>query len=211
MTSATGLSRGQMKALDRFEALLRSRGVELGLLAAGDRERIRERHIEDSLRALACIGAGDDRVVDLGSGAGLPGIPLAIALPSVGFVLVEARRRRGAFLEMVVADLQLENVTVEVARVEDLDLQVDLCVARAFAPLETSWRAAERLLRPGGRLVYFAGATWAGVGHLPGELREAGVAVEICAPKQFIWQGPLVIMGGFSSIERSQDNGPKHS
>jgi 16S rRNA (guanine(527)-N(7))-methyltransferase RsmG len=205
------LSRGQMKALARFEELLRSRGVDLGLIAAGDRERIQERHIEDSLRALACIGAGDQQVVDMGSGAGLPGIPLAIVLPSIEFVLAEARRRRGAFLEMVVADLELENVTVEVRRVEDLDLRVDLCVARAFAPLEASWRAAERLLRPGGRLVYFAGATWTKGGHKVGELREAGIATEICVPKQFTWQGPLVIMGGFSSIDRSKDHGPKHS
>jgi 16S rRNA (guanine527-N7)-methyltransferase len=205
------LSQGQLNALDRFEELLRSRAVQLGLIAEGDRERIRERHITDSLRAVACVGAGDRRVIDLGSGAGLPGIPLAIALPAVGFVLVEARRLRGAFLEMVVADLSLGNVAVEVGRVEDLDLQADLCVARAFASLEASWRAAERLLRPGGRLVYFAGVTWNPADHRVGSLREAGLALEICAPKQFTWQGPLVIMGGFASIDRSQDHGPNYS
>jgi 16S rRNA (guanine527-N7)-methyltransferase len=190
--------------------LLRSRAVDLGLIAEGDRERIRERHIEDSLRALKCIGTGDRLVVDLGAGAGLPGVPLAIALPSVAFVLVEARRRRGAFLEMVVAELSLHNVTVEVGRAEAMDLRADLCVARAFAPLEASWRAAERLLRPDGRLVYFAGATWTQAGH-DSELRDAGVAMEICAPKQFTWQGPLVIMGRFSSTDGSQDHGPQHS
>ena len=182
----------------------------MGLVAEGDRERIRERHIEDSLRALDCIGVSDRRVADLGSGAGLPGVPLAIALPSVEFVLVEARRRRGAFLEMVVATLRLQNVSVQVGRVEDLDLRVDLCVARAFAPLQASWRSAERLLGPGGRLVYFAGASWTRASHRV-ELLSAGVAVDICAPKQFTWQGPLVIMGGFSSTDGSQDHGPKHS
>jgi 16S rRNA (guanine527-N7)-methyltransferase len=196
--------------------LLRTRGVELGLIAEGDRGRIRERHIEDSLRALACVGADDHLVVDMGSGAGLPGVPLAIALPSVAFVLVEARRRRGAFLEMVAAELPLRNVTVEVGRAEDLGIQADLCVARAFAPLPASWRIAGPLLRPGGRLLYFAGATWAESGDRE-ELRVAGVALEICAPKQFTWQGPLVIMGGFSSTEgiSSTDgslyHGPKQS
>jgi 16S rRNA (guanine(527)-N(7))-methyltransferase RsmG len=210
LTLPVRLSRQQERVLGRFEELLRTRAVDLGIIAESDRERIRERHIEDSLRAVACMGAGDHTVMDLGSGAGLPGVPLAIALPSVEFVLVEARRRRGAFLEMVVAELPLKNVTVEVGRAEDLRLQVDLCVARAYAPWQASWRAAAPQLRPGGRLVYFAGATWTQASHLA-EFRLAGVAVEICAPKQFNWQGPLVIMGGFSSTDGSQDHGTQYS
>jgi 16S rRNA (guanine527-N7)-methyltransferase len=209
LTLPAQLTPAQLEALDRFEHQLRDRGIALGLIAPGDRDRMRERHIEDSLRAVRCIGPGDRLVVDLGSGGGLPGIPLAIALPSVEFVLVEARRRRAAFLEMATADLSLPNVIVQVRRAEDLRIQADLCVARAFAPPLASWRAAERLLGPGGRLVYFGGATWS-EGRQGAELLRAGIATEICAPKQFNWQGPLVIMGKFSSTDGSQDHEPKH-
>ena len=149
-------------------------------------------------------------MVDLGSGAGLPGIPLAIALPSVRLVLVEARTRRGAFLEMAVDELGLANVTVHVGRIQDLDEQADVCLARAFGPPLTSWRAAERVLRPGGHLVYFAGATWSAGDH-ERELRAAGIRAEICAPRSFNSQGPVVMMGGFSSTDGSQDDGPKHA
>lgn len=198
-----------MAALSRFEGLLGTRAVALGAVAPGDRARIRERHVADSLRALTCVGSTDRLLVDLGSGAGLPGVPLAIALPDRRFVLIESRRRRGAFLEFVADELALANVSVVVGRVQDLALEADLCLARAFAPQLASWRAAERLLRPGGRLVYFAGASWRD--ELAGsELEHAGVAAEICAPKQFNWQGPLVIMGRFSATDGSQDHGPKH-
>jgi 16S rRNA (guanine527-N7)-methyltransferase len=197
-------------SLGLFERLLRTRAVGLGAIAASDHARIAERHIQDSLRALACIGSKDQLLIDLGSGAGLPGVPLAIALPDRRFVLVESRRRRGAFLEFVADELALANVSVMVGRAQDLALEADLCLARAFAPQLASWRAAEPLLRPGGRLVYFAGASWR---DEPGgsELERSGVAAKICAPKQFNWQGPLVIMGRFSATDGSQDHGPKHA
>lgn len=109
---------------------------------------------------------------------------------------------------MAAADLSLPNVAVRVGRAEVLQVGADLCVARAFAPPLASWRAAERLLRPRGRLVYFGGATWTERRHAA-ELLEAGIATEICAPKQFNWQGPLVIMSRFSSTDGSQDHETK--
>src|SRR5207247_6368913 len=66
------LSEQQMAALGHFERLLATRAVALGSIAAGDRTRIRERHVEDALRALSCVGSTDLVLVDLGSGAGLP-------------------------------------------------------------------------------------------------------------------------------------------
>jgi 16S rRNA (guanine527-N7)-methyltransferase len=179
----------------------------MGLIAARDRERIRQRHIEDSLRALTCIRGEDRQIVDLGSGAGLPGIPLAIALPDRSFVLIEARRRRAAFLELAVEETGLHNVRVQMGQAEDVSGRANLCLARAFAPAPNAWRVARRLLLPGGRLVYFAGRDWTGPG---GELEATHVSVEICAPRQFTWQGPLVIMGRLSSTDGSQHHEPKH-
>ncbi len=210
MSLPDAFSERQVAALGSFERLLGTRAVALGAIAPSDRTRISERHVEDSLRALGCIGSADHLLVDLGSGAGLPGVPLAIALPDRRFVLVESRRRRGAFLEFVADELALANVSVVIGRAQDLVMEADLCLARAFAPQLASWRAAEPLLRPGGRLVYFAGASWRD--ELGGsDLGHTGIAAEICAPKQFNWQGPLVIMARFSATDGSQDNGPKRA
>jgi 16S rRNA (guanine527-N7)-methyltransferase len=210
LSPVAAASEGQRLALERFEELLRSRGVRLGLISESDQGRIRERHIEDSLRALSCIGAGDRDVVDLGSGAGLPGIPLAVAAPDRRFTLVESLRRRGAFLELAVQELALANVSVVVGRAEDLVIEADVCMARAFAPPLASWAIAQRLLRPTGRLVYFAGMSWAATeAAVASEARRRGVVVEICSPKRFNWQGPLVMMGRLSARHGSQGHGRK--
>ena len=143
--------------MDRYAQLLADRGVALGLMAAGDRERALERHVLDSTRAAPLIAAGE-RVVDIGSGAGLPGIPLAISLPEASFLLIEPRRKAVAFLELAVERLGLPNVEILAGRVEDVNVKVDVATSRAFAPIGRSWSAACRVLRPGGRLIYFAGA-----------------------------------------------------
>jgi 16S rRNA (guanine527-N7)-methyltransferase len=146
--------------LDRYEDLLRSRAVPAGLIARTDASDLRRRHIDDSLRGARLVPAASRDVADLGSGAGLPGIPLAIALPHVRFTLVDSRRSRVAFLELAMDDLRLPNVTIVAARVEELPPGFDVCLARGFAAPEASWRAADRLLGPGGRLIYWAGASF---------------------------------------------------
>ena len=146
-------------ALTAFADLLRSRAIDLGLISEGDRDRVTPRHIEDSLRAVQLLGSANE-VADIGSGAGLPGVPLAIARPDTSFVLVEPRRRAVAFLEMAVEELDLGNVEVLHARIEEVELEADVATARAFGPLDRSWAGACRVLRPGGRLIYFAGASW---------------------------------------------------
>ena len=128
------------------------------MLANSDRHRIWERHIEDCLRATVAFRTEDRVAYDLGSGAGLPGIVLACALPDRWFRLTEPRRKAVAFLELAIERLGLANVEILRVRAEDLDELADVVTARAFAPPEHAWAAASRLLRPGGRLVYFAGA-----------------------------------------------------
>ena len=140
-----------------YADLLVQRAIPTGLVAEADRDRVWERHIEDCLRATAAFRPEDRVAYDLGSGAGLPGIVLACALPDRRFRLVEPRRRAAAFLELAVERLRLENVEVLITRAEELEEPADVATARAFAPLDRAWSAAHRLLRPGGRLVYFAG------------------------------------------------------
>jgi 16S rRNA (guanine527-N7)-methyltransferase len=160
-------------------------------VARSDVARIRERHILDSLRAAPLVrGAG--RVYDLGSGAGLPGIVVAIALPQVRMVLVDRRASRAAFLELAVEELALPNARVFAGPVEEVAARADACLARAFAPLRRSWEAAERVLGPGGRLVYFGGRELGEEGsiNLPaGAVLEAVIRTPVLESA-----GPLVIM-----------------
>ena len=156
------LSPEQLDRLSAFAILLADRAVPLGLIAESDRERVLERHVLDCLRALAAVRHDDACLVDLGSGAGLPGLALGIALPDRQLILLEPRHRAAGFLELAAHELQLPNVSVRAERVEDSPVQADLATARAFADLAGSWAAACRVLRRGGRLVYFAGSTWDG-------------------------------------------------
>ena len=147
----------KVSRLRRFEELLVDRAVPLGAISRSDSARIRERHTLDSLRAVPIVD-GVDEAADLGSGAGLPGVVVAIALPQVRMLLIERRPQRAAFLELAVEDLGLSNAAVVAGRVEDVPGDVDVALARAFAPIGEAWARALRILRPGGRLVYFAGA-----------------------------------------------------
>ncbi len=159
-TSALGVevSSSALGRLRDFEALLRDRAVPLGLVAEGDAPRIRERHVLDCLRAVAVVRDTDELAYDIGSGAGLPGLVVAVSRPQLRVLLVEPRRRAAAFLELAVERLDATNATVYVGGIEDLEEPADLCFARAYAPLPQAWRAALPRLRPGGRLVYFAGS-----------------------------------------------------
>jgi 16S rRNA (guanine527-N7)-methyltransferase len=179
-----------------FEDLLRERAVPLGLVAASDEPRLRERHIVDSLRAAAAVEPSDRVALDLGSGAGLPGVVVAIARPHLWVGLVEPRARRAAFLELAVERLGLPNAAVLPRRIQDLDLMADLCFARALAPAAQAWRLAAPNLRPGGRLVYFAGSqSDVEPGSIP---TGSGVAppasIELRADAVLESPGPLAIM-----------------
>src|SRR5262245_17499165 len=151
----TVLDEGQLGLLGRYERLLVDRAVGAGMVAAADVPRIHERHVLDALRAAVAVGPEDRDADDLGSGAGLPGGVVAIACPGLRVALVERRRNRAAFLELVVEELRLLNATVVAKGSEGLSEPVDLAFARALAPPQQAWALAEPLLRPGGRLVYF--------------------------------------------------------
>ncbi|HYU56519.1 MAG TPA: 16S rRNA (guanine(527)-N(7))-methyltransferase RsmG [Actinomycetota bacterium] len=156
-TLGLALTDAQVGALLGFADRLAGRGIEIGAVARGDRDRILERHVLDSLRATPFVRPEDRIAYDFGSGGGLPGVPLAVACPWTTWVLVESRHWRAAFLELVADELGL-NVRVERSRVEDMAVPADLATSRAFAPLGRAWELARPRLKPGGRLVFFAGA-----------------------------------------------------
>jgi 16S rRNA (guanine527-N7)-methyltransferase len=177
------------ESLMAFEAALRGRAIPRGYVAVGDAERLWDRHILDSLRALPEISP-EARVADLGSGAGLPGIPLAIAKPDCSFTLIEMRRGRAAFLESVVDDLDLRNTNVLLGKIATSGGPFDVCLARAFSGPTASWIAAEPLLGATGQLV-----SWAGSGFDEDELAGSVPSWRLSTPSGLAEPGPLVIMG----------------
>jgi 16S rRNA (guanine527-N7)-methyltransferase len=182
------LSPAQAEKLRDLARLLQKRAVPLGLVARSDEPRILERHVLDCLRAAGAVGEATS-AYDLGSGAGLPGLVVAVARPLLRVGLVEARRRRVSFLELAVQELEVANAEVVGRRVETLADPVDLCFARAFAPLPEAWAAARMLLVPAGRLVYFAGREPSST-DLPSDVR----ILEVRRSPVLESSGPLVIM-----------------
>jgi 16S rRNA (guanine527-N7)-methyltransferase len=182
------LDEPQLAKLLAYERLLEERAIPIGLMAEGDIGKIRVRHVLDSLRAAPPLARARD-AYDLGSGAGLPGIVVAIARPDLRVRLVDNRRRRVAFLELAVIELGLSNATVMGVRAEALTERVDVCLARAFAPASRAWELSEPLLRPGGRLVYFAGREWGAEGAPPGAR-----VCDVLGTPLLESAGPLVIM-----------------
>jgi 16S rRNA (guanine527-N7)-methyltransferase len=189
------LDRRGAERLFSFTALIRDRAIPLGMVASSDAPRVYERHVLDSLRAAPLIRPSDLLAYDLGSGAGLPGLVLAVVVPWCRFVLVESRSRRAGFLELAIERLELSNAEVKAARAEDLSAEADLATARAFGPVGASWKAALRVLRPGGRLIYFAGRK--GIDRVLEAARKAGPEPpsRVDLAEGLANATPLVIMG----------------
>ena len=140
----------------QYAELLATWGVERGLIGPREPARLWERHLLNSA-ALAGGVPEDADVTDVGSGAGLPGIPLALACPSARLTLVEPMQRRAAFLGDVLAELGLE-VTLLPVRAEDVAPgRADVVVARAVAPLSRLLPFTLPLLRPRGTLLALKG------------------------------------------------------
>ena len=175
--------------LERYESLLRDRAAVLGMIASGDLPRLRARHILDCLRAVPALPSSTGSCLDLGSGAGLPGLVVAIARPDLAVTLTETRHRRIAFLELAAAALGLERGTGLGGRAEDADGPVDVCLARAFRDARGSWEVAQGLLPPDGSLLYFAGSRFDPERDVP-----AGVRAEQAPTSSLANAGPLVIM-----------------
>lgn len=144
-----------------FVRLLTEHGVERGLIGPREVDKIWDRHVLNSAVVEELIGP-NARVVDVGSGAGLPGVPLAIARPDLRITLLEPMARRIAWLEEVKERLDLGNMTVLRGRAEEGPIRAqlkncDVATARAVAPLEKLARWCLPLLKGGGRMVALKG------------------------------------------------------
>ncbi|HWL02759.1 MAG TPA: 16S rRNA (guanine(527)-N(7))-methyltransferase RsmG [Microbacteriaceae bacterium] len=142
-----------------FTADLARRGEELGLIGPLELPRLWTRHVLNSGLVAPLIRAGA-LVGDVGSGAGLPGLVLAIARPDARFVLIEPMERRTDWLRAEADALGLDNVDVVRARAEDAPYveQLDQVTARAVSALRTLIPSVVPLVKPGGELILMKGA-----------------------------------------------------
>jgi 16S rRNA (guanine527-N7)-methyltransferase len=143
----------------RFVELLATDGVTRGLIGPRETSRLWDRHLLNCALVAELVPERGE-LVDIGSGAGLPGIVLAMLRPGVQVVLLEPLLRRSVFLEECVTALDLPNATVLRARAEDKAasrVRADVATARAVAPLDRLVGWAAPLLRPGGQLLAIKG------------------------------------------------------
>ena len=168
---------------ERYVALLAGPGVARGVVGPRETVRLWERHVLNSA-VIGDLVPRDCRVLDVGSGAGLPGIPLALARPDLTVVLLEPMARRVAWLEEVIADLGMP-VTVHRGRAEQHEGRAigqdwDVVTARAVAPLGRLAGWCLPLVRTGGRLLALKGASASEETVRDGsQIRRAGGDVEI--------------------------------
>lgn len=159
----------------RYADLLADAGVVRGFIGPREVPRLWERHLINCAQVAPAF-EDEGRVCDLGSGAGLPGVVLALLRPNLEVTLLESLLRRARFLHEVVAELGLDRVEVVRGRAEDhAGSGFDAVTARAVAPLERLVGLALPMCRPGGRLVAMKGEGAAEeLAAAEGALRRAG-------------------------------------
>lgn len=157
--SAEGVFGERFALACRYAELLCTAGVERGLIGPREPARIWRRHLLNAA-ALAALVPADAEVVDVGSGAGLPGIPLLLARPDLQMTLVEPMLRRVTFCEEVREALDLAALRIVRARAEELPPRsANVVVVRAVAPLPRLLAMTLPLLRAGGALLLLKGTS----------------------------------------------------
>lgn len=145
--------------VSRYVDILGSRGVEWGLIGPREVDRLWDRHVYNSAAATDLLPEGAS-VVDVGSGAGLPGIPVALRRPDLRVTLLEPLLRRATFLSQTVAELGLaDRVEVVRGRAEDHHQTYEAVLSRALAPLERLVAWCDPLRSPAGAILAMKGRT----------------------------------------------------
>lgn len=153
----------QRRQLDRYLDLLLEANQTMNLTRIEDRAEAERLHVGDALTLLPFIPRGEQRIADVGSGGGVPGIPLAIVRPDLTVTLIESTQKKAAFLSRAMQALELPNLEVFASRAEDLAHSprresFDVVIARALAMMNVLAEWCLPLVRKGGKLLAMKGA-----------------------------------------------------
>ena len=177
---APGVAPEQREKLVSYAGLVKDVGARWNLMSRGALERVQE-HIVDSAALLRVYDASPTEAADVGSGAGLPGVVLAILRPDWKVSLIDSRRSKAVFLREALRVLELRNARVIHERLERLPVAgFDLAVSRALGNMEKTLAASLRLIAPGGRLVLYKGPGWSEERRRALELADAEGAWGVC-------------------------------
>ena len=157
------LTPGQFQLFKLYHEHLLSWNHRVNLISKQDEKRIVSRHFLDALAVLPVVRSlPGKQLLDLGTGAGFPGLPLRIAEPEIALTLLESKRKKTLFLRSLLALLDLSDVAVLRARAEALAHspdhrgRYDIVTARAVAPPSLAWKLAKPFLRPNGSFICYA-------------------------------------------------------
>lgn len=139
----------QLQQFEKLGPLYKEWNEKINVISRKDIDSLYEKHVLHSLSIAAAFSFSDgSEIVDLGTGGGFPGIPLAIFFPNVKFHLVDSIAKKLKIVEAVVAETGLQNVTTAHSRIEDIkNRKFDFVVSRAVAPLKELWRWSKPLLK----------------------------------------------------------------
>ena len=196
-----------LQQLTKFGLLVHEHADRLGLISKRDRSTLFTRHVLDSLNPISLFDRPPASALDIGSGGGFPGIPLAVVWRSTDVVLLESREKKAAFLELAVRELALKNAKVVASRLEDFAsgshspgypasqvVAFETVFIRAVSSLPALLASVGPICAPGARWVYFLGAS-SSAEEILSALRPLGLGGEV-ARGRF---GGQLLHGRFSS------------
>jgi 16S rRNA (guanine527-N7)-methyltransferase len=174
--AGVALSEQQERLLSRYIDLLLEANQRMNLTRIADPQAAQVQHVGDALTVLPLLPAGAFKMIDVGSGGGVPGIPLAIARPDSRVILLESTKKKAAFLTDVAAKLALTNVQVLAERAEtagrsELRESCDIAIARAVGAMDFLVEWCLPLVKKGGKMLAMKGA------RIAGELPAAAKAI----------------------------------
>ena len=171
----------QLRQLTLLEPLYKEWNEKINVISRKDIDSLYEKHVLHSLSITATFEFADGlEIIDLGTGGGFPGIPLAIFFPNVKFHLVDSIAKKLKVVEAVADGIGLKNITTQHSRIEDIkNRKFDFVVSRAVAPLKDLWRWSKPLLKIKTQTEFSPGLVCLKGGDLTTEIQESGVRPKI--------------------------------